>query len=105
MKNDDNKSEFYTFYNAAYQVTPLNVGGAKQIVILSNEPTRQAQPFITNKEYVWTPFQDLAPNLGYLPLPNQSGGAAPTYLTVSSNDEYLFLSCSEVCLFHVWVIR
>ena len=103
--NDDDKSEFYTFYNAAYQVTPLNVSGAKQIVILSNEPTRNAQPFITNSEYVWTPFQDLAPNLGYMPLPNTAGGPAMTFLTVSSNDDRLFLSCEAVCLFHVWVIR
>lgn len=105
MRNDDNKSEFYTFYSPAKSIQPLNVGGAKQIVLLSNEPTRSAQPFITNETYIWQPNGDLVVDLNYMPLPNAAGGAAPTYLTVSSNDEYLYLSCENLCLFHVWVIR
>lgn len=105
MRNDDNRSEFYTFYSPAKTVQPLNVGGAKQIVILSNEPTRNAQPFITNEEYIWQPNGDMVVQLNYMPLPNSAGGASYTYLTVSSNDEYLYLSCTHLCLFHVWVIR
>ncbi len=101
MRNDQNKSEFYSFMLQEGVVLPVSLGGARQVVIGCNDVQK-------NGGYVSMSNQPNVSPSGlmtqYIHVPDVKDGLNP--LIVSSNDDMLYFVASENnMLLQIWVIR
>ena len=104
MRNDDNKSEFYTFILGANEVRSMSFSGARQVVICCDDVTRSSEyVLLSNQPNVFKPNGDIDTDQ-YIYLPDRQGGQNP--LIVESNDDMLYFgSTGANMLVQIWVIR
>jgi len=104
MRNDQNKSEFYSFLLGVEEVRTLSFSGARQVVITCDDVTRSGgYVLLSNQPNIFTPAGAID-TTQYIYLPDRNGGQNP--LIVESNDEVLYVGSTEAnMLVQIWVIR
>lgn len=104
MRNDEYKSEFYTFMLGENEVRPMSFSGARQVVISCNDVTASGNYVLLGNQPNLFNSTGGVDTTQYIHLPDRRLGQNP--LIVESDDDVLYLgSTGAQMLVQIWVIR